>query len=351
MKILIWFLALFILIFIIATVIIALYGKKIVEIQIEKNLKMETHLDSMSLNFPFTVNLNNLEVGKLFKADKISISPNIFSLFPKKLVLGTVVLVRPLVSLEQAEDGSLNIPKFEQKGARPPVLITGLVIKGGRFIFIDHKVRKEGFKVLLNNINASISKVTFPLNSLSVNFRLSVDIMDSDYKIIGSAVSGGHIDFTRKNMDVNMKIKDLDITYFSSYYGTFISKRKLLSAKLNFNSKLEAENNDLNINSKLRLSNLIYAETAQVEGELPELNLAKDALDLFTDENGNLDLEFEIKTKLDNPSLSVEQLKKVILKAAAKNLMSSNPVTLIEKIQQKLDQYKGLGEQFKKIFR
>ncbi|MFA5275861.1 MAG: DUF748 domain-containing protein [Candidatus Omnitrophota bacterium] len=350
-KILIWFLALFILIFIIATVIIALYGKKIVESQIEKNLNMETHLSSMSLSLPFTVNLNNLEVGKLFKADKILISPNIFSLFPKKLVLGKVVLVKPLVTLEQAEDGSLNIPKFTQKGAQPPVLITGLVIERGRFIFTDYKVKKEGLRVLLDNINASISKVTLPLNSLSANFRASADIMNSDYKVIGSAMGKGNIDFIRKHMDADINIKDLDAAYFSPYYGDFISKKKLLAAKLNFNSKLKAENNDLDINSKLRLSDLVYAETAQAEGELPELNLTRDDLDLFTDEKGNLDLEFEIKTKFDNPSLSAEQLKKIILKAAAKNLINANPVTLMEKVQQKLEQYKEIGKQLKNIFK
>ena len=351
MKVLIWVLGVFALIFAIATVIIALYGKKIVESQIEQNLKMKARLGGMSLSFPFTVNLNNLEVGNLFKASKVSISPNIFSLFPGKLVLGKVVLIKPQINLEQATDGSLNIPEFKQKGAQPPVFITGLVIKEGRFIFTDKKIAPEGFKVILDNIFASISKVTFPLTSLSANFKISADIMDADYKSIGSAATAGYIDFMRKDMDANANIKDLDVIYFAPYYGDFISKKKLLSAKLNLNSALKAENSDLNINSNLQLSDLVYAKVEQKEGEVPEFNLAKDALDLFTDSEGNLNLNFEIRTKLDNPSLSTKQLKKVILKAALNNLMNANPQTLIDKVQQNISQFKDIGKKFKKIFK
>jgi len=351
MKVLIWVLGVFALIFIIATVIIALYGKKIVESQIEQNLKMKAHLGGMSLSFPFTVNLNNLEVGDIFKTDKVSISPNIFSLFPGKLVLGKVVLIKPWINLEQSTDGKLNIPEFKQGGKQPPVFITGLIIKEGRFIFTDKKAAPEGLKVILDNIFVSISKVTFPLTSLSANFKVSAEIMNGDYKSIGSFTTAGFIDFMRKDMDANINIKDLNVTYFEPYYGDFLSKKKLLSAKLNFNSILKAQNNDLNINSNLKLSELVYAQVEQKEGELPEFNPAKNALDLFTDSEGVLNLNFEVNTKLDNPSLSPKQLKKVMLKAAMNNLMNANPQTLIEKVQQNMGQFKAIGKQLKKIFK
>jgi uncharacterized protein involved in outer membrane biogenesis len=350
-KILVWVLAVFAIVFLVATMIIALYGKRIVEGQIEQNLRMKTRLGSMALSFPFTIHINNLEIGDLFKADRIAISPNIFSLFPGKLILGKVVLIRPLINLKQESDGSLNIPKLKQKGAQQAVFITGLVIEEGRFIYTDRKIKPEGFKVLLNNINAGISKVNFPITSLDVHFRISADIADRDYKSIGSIAATGRVDFMRKNMDANLKIKDLDATYFSLYYGNFISKNKLLSARLNFNSDFKAENNDLNINSNFRLSNLVYAKDEQKEGEVPEFNLAKDALDFFTDKDGNLVLDFKIKTKLDNPSLSIAELKKIILKAALKNLISADPQTLMDKVQQNIEKFEELGKQFKKIFK
>ena len=349
-KIFIWVLAVFAVIFIIAAIIIALYGKKIVESQIERNLKMKARLGSIGLSLPFTVNINNLEIGDFFKADKILISANIFSLFPGKLILGKVVLVRPNVYLVQAKDGSLNLPKLEQK-AGPDIFITALIIEEGRFKFSDKKVNNEGFKVQLANINAGISKVNFPLTSLNANFRASADIMDGDNKLIGALSAKGVVDFIGKNMDANINIKDLDAVYFSPYYGNFISEKKILSATLNLNSNLKAKSNDLNINSQLNLSNLVYVVEDNKEGQPPKLNLMKNALDIFTDKDGNLSLDFTIKTKLDHPSLTIAELKKVILKAAAGNLMNSDPETLIDKVQQNINQFKEIGKQLKKIFK
>ena len=205
-------------------------------------------------------------------------------------------------------------------------------------------------KVILNNVRANISKVAFPVTNLSADFRITADIADSDYNPVGSLSASGNIDFLRKNLDANFALKDLNVVYFSPYLGDFISKKKIVSAKANLNSRLKSQNNNLDIDSKFRLSNLVYAEAPEEEGILPEINPARDALDFFIDENGNLDLEFQIQTKLDHPSLSVDELKSIILKAAARNLMNANPVTLIQKVQEMIEQYKDIGEQFKNIF-
>ncbi|MFH0917951.1 MAG: hypothetical protein V1830_02340, partial [Candidatus Omnitrophota bacterium] len=65
---------------------------------------------------------------------------------------------------------------------------------------------------------------------------------------------------------------------------------------------------------------------------------------------GNLRLEFDIDTQLDNPSLNQEKLQKIILKAATKNLANQPPEQLIEKVSNLIDQYKGLGKELKGIF-
>jgi hypothetical protein len=80
------------------------------------------------------------------------------------------------------------------------------------------------------------------------------------------------------------------------------------------------------------------------------LDLTKNALDIFTDAKGNLRLEFDIDTQLDNPALNQEKVQKIILKAAAKNLADQPPEQLIEKVANVIDQYKGLGKELKAIF-
>jgi hypothetical protein len=82
-----------------------------------------------------------------------------------------------------------------------------------------------------------------------------------------------------------------------------------------------------------------------------EFGLTSDALDMFTDQQGNLRLEFEIDTKLNNPSLSPDKIKGIILKAAMKNLSGQSPEQIIDKVTSKIEKYKDIGKELKNIFK
>jgi hypothetical protein len=152
-------------------------------------------------------------------------------------------------------------------------------------------------------------------------------------------------------MDMDLKLDGLDVTYFSPYYGNFISNKKLLSANLDLKTKFKSKDNNLDILTNFRLSRLNYAQQLQQEGELPELDLTRNALDLFTDAKGNLILDFDINTKMDNPNVSIEQLKRIILKAAAKNLANQSPEDLIKKVNDNIEQFKAFGKSLEGIFK
>ncbi|MCX5695430.1 MAG: DUF748 domain-containing protein [Candidatus Omnitrophica bacterium] len=348
-KIILWVLVSFFSLFILANIAISVFAKQIVVKQIEQNLKLPATLGSIRLAFPFSIDLNELTVGDLFKAKRLSVSPNLLGFFAGKIVLDRVALVNPVINLKQANDGSLNLPKLEQKGKQPPVYLLSLSIKNGEFIFTDKKISPLGYKVILGSIDVNISKVLLPVTSLKTNFKVSLDVLDSNNMKLGSAGLTGWVDFGPKDMDGILTVKDLDLTYFSPYYGNFISSKKLLSAKLNINSTFKSENNNLKILTDFKLANLVYAQ--EEESGLAELDLTKNALDFFTDSKGNLNLEFEVNTKLDNPSISVSELKKIILKTAAKNLSNQSPQDLITKVNDNIEQFKAIGKTLKSIFK
>lgn len=363
-KIIIWALVVFIVLFVCASILVMLFGRKIVEGQIEQNLKMRVSLSGISLSMPFSVHLSNLKIGDLLSAEKISATPSIPALFAGKIVLSGLTFINPVVNIEQSLDGSLNLPKFEQKGKQPPFYLTGLVIKNGKIKFSDKKIIPEGFRFVIDKINARVSKVMFPVLSLNTKFKASAVFSSPEGKILGSANTDGWIDFGPKNMDALFELKDLDITYFQPYFGDFISSKKLLSAKVNFTSDLTSRDNNLTIASNFRLSNLSYAQEAPKEteglpkeGEAPQeakiedIDIVGNTLDLFTDKNGNLNLDFSINTKMDNPTISIAELKKKILQSALKNLATQNPETLFEKVNKNIEQFKDIGKEFQKIFK
>ncbi|MDD2927663.1 MAG: DUF748 domain-containing protein [Candidatus Omnitrophica bacterium] len=361
-KIMLWFLIIFFSIFILVNIAVSLFAKPILVQQLEKNLKLHTSLGSISVGLPFSINLNNLEIGDLFRADQISVTPNIFGFFAGKIILSNMTLVNPVIKLEQANDGSLSLPRSEskdkpgqkqkQKQKAAPIYLTSLIIKNGKLTFIDRKIDPTGYKIILGKINANISKVMLPPSSLKTNFNVALDFLNPDAQKLGGLNFSGWIDFGLKDMDGALSVKDLDLTYFSPYYGNFISSKKLLSARINISAFFKSKNNALDIATNFRLSDLTYApQEEQPEGELPEFSLAQNALDLFTDKHGNLILDFNISTKLDNPNITIGELEKVILKAAAKNLSRQSPETLIKKVSDNIEQFKAIGKNLESIFK
>lgn len=354
-KIIILILAIFIVIFIASSVFIALNGKKIVESEIQQSLKMKASIGSIGLSIPFSVHLSNLEIGDLLRVEKISATPSILGLFAGKIVLSGLTLVNPVINLEQSFDGSLNIPKLEQKEKQPPFYLTGLTIRNGKIIFTDKKIDAQGFKIIIDKINAGISKVMLPPASLNTKFKLSAVLLSPVNKGLGNINLDGWIDFGSKDMDATFELKGLEATYFQANLGDFISNRQLLSAKVNLLSHFRSEKNDLSIDSDFRLSNLVYAQAqAPEEGQdtnMPSIDVFRNALDLFTDKEGNLKLTFTLKTKFDEPQISVRQFKKAILEAALRNLSGQSPESLFEKINKNIEQFEEIGKQFKKIFK
>lgn len=338
--------------FLVASIAVPMFGKKIVEDQIEQNLKVKATLDSISFGMPFSVNLSHLKIGDLADIKSLSATPNILALLVGKVVISSLNIVEPVINLTQFPDGKLNLPQLPQGGKQPPILITGLNIKDGKIIFSDQKVTQEGCLTIIDKLDAEVAKSMFPPTSLNVKFKIQAALADSKNKTLGNIETSGWIDFGPKNMDAILTLTNLDVVHFAPYYGNFLSTQKLLSAMLDLTADFEADNNDLSVLSNLRLSNLVYAQEEQAqEGQFPSFDFSKNSLDFFTDEKGNLDLEFTVNTKLDDPNISSKQLQKIILSAAAKNLALQNPKQLMNKVNKTIEQFQSIGKELKGLFK
>lgn len=346
-KVLFLLCAIFLAIFIIAGILIGVYAPKIVENQIQQNLKVKASLGKISLSLPFTITLEKLEIGDLASIKKISFSPNLIALIFGKVVIHGLTITEPVINLVQSSDGKLNLPVLGQKGKPLEIYPTSLNLRDGKIIFTDRKPSPAGYQVIVNKLNIKVSKVSLPITSLATNFDLSARLTTPAGRAFGDITFSGWLDYLAKNMDAKLEVRGLDVTNFAPYYGNFISNKKLLSARLDLGSTFKAKNNALQIITDFNLSGLVYEKT---EEQQIDLDLAKNALDLFTDAKGNLHLVFNLETSLDNPALSQEKLKKVILKAAMKNLGNQSPQQLVDKVTGIIDKYKEYGKELKAIF-
>jgi hypothetical protein len=347
-KIIIWIIAVLLALFFVVSILVSVYSPRIIEQQIEQNLKLKVSLRKVSLTLPFTINLEGLELGDLANIKKISFSPNLIGLMFGKIVIHGLSIVDPVINLVQSADGKLNLPVLEQKGKPPAIYLTGFRLENGKIIFTDRKVVSDGFQLIVNKLNIKVSKVLLPITSLAADFKISAELINAKGNVFGDIVFGGWLDYLAKDMDATLEVRDMDIANFSVYYGNFISNRKLSSAILDLVSNFKAKNNALEILTNFNLSKIVYASSQ--EAETVNLNLVKDALDFFTDASGNLKLEFKVNTALDNPAVSPSKLKSIILKAAVKNLANQSPQQLVDKVTNTINKYKDLGKELKKIF-
>lgn len=328
------------------------FGKAFIIGQIENNLKLKASLARVSIGFPLSVTISKLEVGGLFKADTVSISPSILGFLAGKIVLNELRLINPEIELVKSGEGEFNLPRLESKGSPPQAVLAGLKIKNGKFTFIDKKINPEGHRVVLKDINADISRAAFPPASLYTNFKLSASLAGNEGEPAGNALASGWIDFRLKDMDGKVELRDIDGTSLAPYYQNIVAGKKLLSAKLNFTSDLKAKRNDLSAKCRLEFSNIVYAkptESAEDKGEVSDI--LPSILNIFSNDAGNVVFNFTISTKLDKPKIDMVSLKGSIGQAAVENIVNQPPENIEEKIREASKEFKELGKTLKDIFK
>ncbi|MFA5089841.1 MAG: DUF748 domain-containing protein [Candidatus Omnitrophota bacterium] len=350
-KILVIVFASVFLLFISLGILVSFFGPRFVEGQIENSLNTPATLGGVSLGFPLSITLKDIRVGSILRAEMISLSPSLLGLFSGRIVINRLLIVKPVINIEQYPDGALNLPKpAKAKGKAPQVLLASLLVKDGMFIFTDRKVTAEVYKIIAEHINLDVSKASLSPASLKIKIKASAELADPQGRKLGAVSASGWIDPIAQNMDGNLQIKELDAVYFSPYYGNLISQRKLLSAKVNLKADLKAKDNDLNAQCHLELFDLVYAQP-KAEEAAANLQLMEKTLDLFIDEQGRLKLDFSLNTKFDNPKLTSSEIRNIILQAAIKNIASQPPEKIIEKAADTIKMFKDFGKEMKDIFK
>ena len=327
--------------------LVSIFGKDILKAQIEKQLKVKVGLSSLYLSLPLNLEINNLSLGELAKIRKIKIYPSIIGLFSGKIILNNIALIKPEIALERKEDGSLNLPQLPEQGNKQ-VFIAGFIIKDGIVSVIDRRVNGEPFSFSIKNININIYKANLLPYPLTIKYTLSAALSarpDTKEAQIGGS---GLIDWSHKNMQGDFNMTDIDVLFFKPYFGKIVSSQEqLATSKADFNADLSAQNNNLLIKCRLNVKNLASAKETAPEANSPEL-LASLGMDLLKNPQGEINLEFDIRTKLDNPRLDKISLKGSVFQNVLENALE-NPDKIKDTIKTIGEQLKEKG--FKSIFK
>ena len=326
----IWKKVLFTVIFALAFIFALLYaflafmGRSIITKTVAGLTHKNVSIGNFILTPPLNIQIKKLNIEGLAKVDAIFIAPSIPYLLTGKIALNRVSIENPEISFEKnplPPTGNLGYlsptPKpvavLQAKEKRAfPLIVKRLNIKDGKVNFIDRTVSTEGIKIKVQDINFNLTNLYLFPSSAITNFDLKGRIPWSEGKAEGKIEADGWLNFFKKDMQASLKIQDIDAIYLYPYYSNWVDleKARIESASLNFTSNIRGLSNDVTAVCRLELTNIVRKPRPADEPKEKAERMTDAVLDIFKSLNqGNIVLDFTIKTKMDNPEFGFGNIK------------------------------------------
>lgn len=345
-KIIIAVFVILVLLFGAAYVFVAIKGKALLTQKLEDALKREVNIGYLGLKLPLVLEIKDLDIAKLAKADYIYTTPSITGLLTGKIVLNEIKILKPEISWErnptseQKTQGNpsnidtgralaqtketLNSPKTENNQP-PSIIIKHLEIEDGIVNFTDRTVSEPGLRITLKEISLTVNNLYLFPKSAITNFQLNAKILWQKDLEEGTIDSSGWMNFYEKDMQARLQIQNIDGVYLYPYYSKWVDleNSRIQEAKLNFFSVIRGENNDVVAECQLELTDIKFRPRPPDQLEHKAEKIATAVLGIFRAINqGRIILDFTIKTKMDKPEFKFESISSAVDKTISQAVQS-----------------------------
>ncbi len=358
-KILLVVLVILVLIYLGICAFVAVKGKEIVVAKIQESTQKKATIGSVTLIPPINIKINKLNIEGLMSADSVYVSPSILGFMRGKLVFNLLKLKRPHISYElkpvkkeeppivsntmvesalNAAEAVLikeNPPAKEPLPAAPqqaivPMIFKNIRVKNGNVDLIDYNVSNEGLKIAITEIDLKLTNLYLMPVSETAHFDLKANIPWKDGSSVGKILLNGWINLFKKDMQADLKIKDIDGVYLYPYYASWVNleKARIGKAKLNFNSDIHGLNNDITATCHLELAEMERVQRQNGEDASRTEKITDVVLDIFRALNqGKIVLDFTIKTKMDQPQFGFSNIKMALENKIAEGRKANGTLT------------------------
>ncbi len=305
-----------------AYLIFNMRGRDIVEQQMARVFDVSVSLEDISLSFPATVKIKNLEIEGFLKTDlKFSVNP--LGLFSAKIILNNIIVTKPQLTLKRGRDGVFETPLRQDVSngkSRPLPIILGLDINDGHILFIDSS--QNNYQLNIYDLDVRVHKKAMALRP-AFNFDISAQLGDNA-KNGKNFITTGWIDFIKKDMQGSLEIKDFYTGDISLFYNRLLGNG-ISESRLSLQAAMNAKDNDLKIDCHLLLSRIkpeTEGETAGESKNHKDILVFSGLFDIFSSPEGEIELDFVIRTKLDKPKFDRIDFGASLFKTATKNILS-----------------------------
>jgi len=308
-------------------IFVNLMGKSIIIKQIENATHKKTTIGYFNLSPTLRLEIKNLKVEGLAKIDSLVISPDILGFFGGKITIDTLKFVRPEFTFTKTPPVVVNggktgaeliLPVLKKAPEQPkgfrlfPLGFKYIRIENGKINYIDQSVSTEGIRITLENINCKINQLYFYLRPVATSFEFKGRIPWREGQVNGQLEIEGWFDYFKKSMQASLKIKDIDAIYLYPYYSMWVNleKARIEKAKLNFSADVNGLNNNINVACHLELTDLVRRPLEPGQSEEKASKITNKVIDIFKEvDQGKVELNFNIKTKMDSPQFGLDTFR------------------------------------------
>ena len=353
---------------------------------LKDNLGLEATIDSLSLKFPFNLEVNNFKCEALsFKKGNVSLgflNPFTRNIGLSKIYLDgldlRIVKDRDGISISQFSKDELkdkekvvlyqNNPdldesnpetksgvkedKSKSKDKNFSIAIGNLYLKNSR-IEVSYLIKKRPFNIVFSDLSLRVKGFTYPnLSRFYVNLDTALSSSSQESEKISKLGVKGWVDHNNKNMDVDININDFDYFTFSKFYSPFWrpNNLRLKEAVLSFKSNLKSEENELAIDNLLTIEGVKFIEE-ESEVESFQAKTLKTVISFLKGNKDKPTLHFKLITSMDSPKLDFSLLKNKLMEATG-----IRPLVAIEeaadKIKEKIKDLENItGDNFGEVLK
>ena len=331
-----------------------LMGRPIIIKQIEDATHKKATISYFNFSPTLDLEIRNLNVEGFAKIDSLFISPDILGFLTGKAVINSLRLVRPEFTFTRTPPAVVNeektgteailpAPVSEIKEFKPlPFGFKRIKIENGKVSYIDQSINPNGIKIILEKVNSTISNLYFYPTHAVTNFELKGKIPWREGQANGQVEIDGWLNYFKKSMQAALKIKDIDAIYLYPYYSMWVDleKARIEKAKLNFSADINGLNNNVNVECHLELTDMVRKPLEPGQSEEKASRITNKVIDMFKDvDQGKVELNFSIKTKMDSPQFGFGSFKsafedKIIKSRSAKGFKPENTLVLPLKVME-----------------
>lgn len=346
--------------------------KNVLTRELSRNLKCQVYIGKVGLGLPLHAYVKNLVIfeplqegkalSEFVRINEIRISPALLPFLKGKLLLRSIYIIRPEANIVRLDKTRFNFSdllsikgetaKTEKEKKELPLLILKLRIKDGLINFTDKTVGEVPVKLSLQSFNFSVAKIAFPLTDVATRYDLKAKIRENDLKELSDINSSGWLNITKKNMEAEFSLNGLGLAYLSPYFRKAIAG-SIDGGRLNFRSDIVSLDNDLSAKCRLEIEGLkITSSSAMILGVSVDALLAS-----LKDAKGKLELDFELRTKFDQPRLDLSRLISGVLNRTLEKAVLNVPQSILKAGEKTTEggiedvgkELKNIGEGLKKI--